>query len=438
MILTPKQVQALDYLTDDVTKYMGYGGAAGGGKSILGVAYLSQLAYYAGGTKYFIGRDQIKATKTSVVQTWTKYCKSIGFNAYRFTSDDHIVVYGKNGAESKIEFLDLSFQPQKDPMFERLGSKEYTAGWIEEAGQVHPLAFETLKTRVGRWYNEEFNILPKILCTFNPKKNWIDKTFYRPWKANNEESDTKFVFATVADNPHLPKSYVDSLRNLKDEVQKQRLLYGNFDYDDDPNALLDYKQISGIWNKDKHIKGQKYLTCDVARFGSDNTVYAVWNGFTIVHIESDAYTSVKDVVNRIRILKKDHNIPIHNVIIDEDGVGGGVVDLFNGNATGFVNNSKASTTNYQNLKSECGYSLASNFDKISVTANVSVADKDIIEEDLGQLKSYKTDDDGKLKILPKKEIKANIGRSPDFLDIFIMRMYPEVNNVTPSWGSISM
>ena len=33
--LHPKQVQALQYFTDDKTKYIGYGGSARGGKTIL-------------------------------------------------------------------------------------------------------------------------------------------------------------------------------------------------------------------------------------------------------------------------------------------------------------------------------------------------------------------------------------------------------------------
>ena len=37
------------------------------------------------------------------------------------------------------------------------------------------------------------------------------------------------------------------------------------------------------------------------------------------------------------------------------------------------------------------------------------------------------DKDGKLRILPKEKIKDNIGRSPDYLDCFIMRMWYEVN-----------
>ena len=60
-------------------------------------------------------------------------------------------------------------------MFERLGSKEYTAGWIEEASQVNALAFEILKTRVGRWKNQQ--VKSKILCTFNPKKIGLTPSF---------------------------------------------------------------------------------------------------------------------------------------------------------------------------------------------------------------------------------------------------------------------
>jgi hypothetical protein len=41
------------------------------------------------------------------------------------------------------------------------------------------------------------------------------------------------------------------------------------------------------------------------------------------------------------------------------------------------------------------------------------------------LKTYESDKDGKLRILPKEKIKEHIGRSPDWLDVFIMRMYFE-------------
>ena len=82
--------------------------------------------------------------------------------------------------------------------------------------------------------------------------------------------------------------------------------------------------------------------------------------------------------------------------------------------------------NYYNLKSECGYKVSDVIRKISIKANVTNDLRDIINAELGQLKTYDADKDGKLRILPKDKIKENIGRSPDYLDNFIMRMYFEV------------
>ena len=149
MRLTTKQKQAYNYLTDHTTDYVGYGGAAGGGKSALGCKWLMELGFYAPGSKFFIGRENIKDTRASVLKTWAEIAKWHEFAAYKFTD---IGIVFDNGTE--IELLDLTFYPYKDPMFERLGSKVYTAGWIEEASQVNALAFEILKTRVGRWKNE--------------------------------------------------------------------------------------------------------------------------------------------------------------------------------------------------------------------------------------------------------------------------------------------
>lgn len=410
--LTDKQKEAILLLTDYETEIIGYGGGAGGGKSYIGCYWLMQMGYYAPGTKYFIGRDSLKDSRASVVKTWSKLANEIGFNAYKLNDDG---IKFDNGSE--IELLDLSFYPYKDHMFERFGSKEYTSGWIEEASQVHHLAFEVLRSRVGRWKNEA--IKKKILCTFNPKNNWVDTIFYRPYKNNKQELDTKFVFALASDNKHLPLDYIESLRKIKDKSTRERLLNGNFDYDDDPTALIQYDDIKSIWtNIPQHEK--KYIICDVARFGSDSAIVTVWDGFDIIEYYQFETSSTVKIQDTINALRQKHNIPVVNCLADEDGVGGGVVD--NCHIKGFVNNSRANNPQYDNLKSECGYKLAEMINLISFSAEVSEDLKTRIEQELGQLKTFESDKDKKLRILPKALIKANIGRSPDWLDIFIMRM----------------
>jgi hypothetical protein len=414
MELTKKQIQAIKLLTDDVTDYVGYGGAAGGGKSVLGCLWLMEFGFYLPGAKFFIGRDSIKDTRASVLKTWSEIASKVGFKAYKFND---IGIVFDNGTE--IELLDLTFYPYKDPMFERLGSKEYTAGWIEEASQVHYLAFEVLKTRVGRWKNEK--VKSKILSTFNPKKNWVDATFYRPFANGIESDSTKFIYALPSDNPFLPADYMKRLHELKDEATKQRLLFGNFDYDDDPTALIDFGQISEMWERKPQQIGQKFITADIARYGSDKAVIMVWNGFNIVDIQSYDISSTTTLQNSIRALAIKYGVIMSNVVCDEDGVGGGVVDTLR--CKGFVNNSSAKNPVYSNTKTECGYKLAELFNQISITAKITNDIQDIINTELGQLKTYDSDKDNKLKILPKEKIKENIGRSPDYLDCFIMRMY---------------
>lgn len=417
---TKKQNEAFSILTDNETEFVGYGGGAGGGKTYVGCFWLMQLAYYAPATRYFIGRDSLKDTRASVQKSFSKLAKEIGFSEFKFND---VGILFDNGSE--IEFLDLSFYPYKDPLFERFGSKEFTAGWIEEAGQVHYLAFEVLKTRIGRWKNDEFNIKKKILCTFNPKKNWVDTIFYRPFINKKELSDTKFVFALAKDNPYLPIDYIITLQNLKDKATKERLLNGNFDYDDDPTAMIEYSSIKAIWSN-THIKEnilKKYIICDVARFGSDTAIISVWYGFVVKEYHIFDISSTTDIQQCINAMRSKHNINALSSLADEDGVGGGVVDICK--IVGFKNGSKAINPTYQNLKTECGYKLAEYINDIYFEAEISQQEKDNIEQELGQLKTYESDKDNKLRILPKEKIKENIGRSPDWLDIFIMRMFFE-------------
>jgi len=422
MKLSKKQLLALNKLTDDTIVEVGYGGGAGGGKTILGCFWLMLMCSELKGSRWFIGRDSLKDTRESVLFTWRKVAKMLNIATWRY-NDNHI--FFGNGSE--IVFLDLSYMPNKDPMYERFGSLEFTGGWIEEAGPVHPQAREVLKTRINRWYNKEYEVKGKLLITFNPKKNWLYHTFYLPYKNNTLDTETTFIPALYHDNPYLEDDYITILKKIKDKVTRERLLHGNFEYDDDPSALLTFDQISNIWYNDHiHVPLKWYLTADIARFGSDDAIIIVWQGFKIIEYHKISLSKTTLIQKIITTLRKKWKIPVSRAIGDEDGVGGGVID--NTGITGFVNNSKSPDKGYYNLKSLCGYLIPEFIDKIWFAADIADSEKERIESELGQLKTYETDKDGKLRLLPKAKIKEQLGYSPDWLDNFIMRMYFEIYN----------
>jgi len=91
--------------------------------------------------------------------------------------------------------------------------------------------------------------------------------------------------------------------------------------------------------------------------------------------------------------------------------------------------------NYRNLKSQCYFLLAKyiNEKKISCFKDVRVETKQFIIEELEQVKRKNIDKDGKLEIVAKEDVKELLGRSPDFSDAMMMRMYFEVNKQDYSW-----
>ncbi|CAH56642.1 terminase large subunit [Flavobacterium phage 11b] len=424
MNLILKQEHAAYYLKDKETKELIYGGAAGGGKSALGILWLIEQCQAYPGTRWLMGRSKLKALKETTLNTFFEQASILKITEQYNYNAQSGVIYWNNGSE--ILLKDLYAYPS-DQNFDSLGSLEISGAFIDECNQITYKAWQIVKSRI-RYKLNQYGIEPKMLGTCNPAKNWVYAQFYLKDKNGTLDNDKKFIQALPTDNPHLPASYLTSLLSL-DENSKQRLYYGNWEYDNDPAKLIDYEKIQNCFTNTFIPFGEMYISADIARFGSDKMVICVWSGFRVVEIFSMAKSSITEIAEAVRGLSIKHKVPLSNVICDEDGVGGGVVDVLG--CTGFINNSRAmevdnQVVQYQNLKTQCYYKLA----EVIQSNNLYIHSEDAtvndeITKELEQVKRDKIDSDGKLQLISKDKVKQAIGRSPDYSDALMMRMYFE-------------
>jgi phage terminase large subunit len=421
---TATQKQCLKYLYDKTTKEVLFGGAAGGGKSWIGCSWLILMCLQYPKTRYLMGRSKLDALKKTTLNTFFEVCSEWGVKAhehYNFNGSSNIITF-YNGSE--IILKDLFLYPS-DRNFDSLGSLEITAAFIDEANQITEKAKNIVASRL-RYKLDENDLTPSMLMTCNPSKNWAYTQYYRPSQEGKLKPYRKFIQSLVGDNTYISKHYEKQLFEL-DELTKQRLLFGNWEYDASKDSLIDYNAIISLF-ENKGVEGDKYITCDVARFGSDRTVIMLWEGLHLRYIKTLLKSAINDVVEEIKQLQQENQVPLRNIIVDEDGVGGGVKDYLR--CQGFVNNAKAlKNENYQNLKTQCYYKLADLINKgqLGITCNNINSKNDIIEE-LEQVRTKDADKDNKLQILSKDTIKAMIGRSPDYADALAMRCYYEVDS----------
>lgn len=431
---TPKQHQVYQALNDPKITDVFFGGGAGGGKTWLICESKLINALRFPGYRSYIAREELKRLMQSTFVTWSKVCQhhQIPDGTWKLNGQYNYIEFN-NG--SRIDLLDAKFAPT-DPLYERFGSLEYTDGAIEEAGEIHPLFRDVMKSRIGRHKNAEFNLHPSTLITGNPKKNWTYIEFYKPWKNKTLPKNKAFIQALYNDNEHTAKIYGSQLAQLSDMKLKQRLMLGNWEYEDDPNALIEYESMVDMFTNSVE-DGDNYISADIARYGKDKTVVYIWKGLKVIKILIWQKQGIDQTIDKLKQLATDEKIPYSHIVVDEDGIGGGVVDGMRG-IKGFIANSSPINPinslieqNYRNLKTQCYYLLADyiNAHKIAIVTDDIVFKETIIEE-LEQVKSKDSDKDTKVQIMPKDEVKEVLGRSPDYSDTLMMRMIFELKKVT--------
>ena len=439
--ISPKQTEILKALDDKIHTEIFMGGAAGGSKSFTGCLWqiLRRLKYK--GSRGFLARARLKNLKESTLLTFFEVCGLVGLKFgvdYKYNSITGVIKF-KNGSEEYLK--DLFFYPS-DPDFVSLGSTEYTDGFIDEMAEITEQAYQIMRSRM-RFKLDEFGLIPKIAMGSNPCKTFIYRDFYKKWRDQELEPFKAYIRASVYDNPFISDHYIENLKKL-DTKNRERLLNGNWEYDDDPMKLMDYDKIIDMLTLNAN-RGVKYCIVDQAGFGRDKCMITYWDGLFVTEVEMLENISSSELDERL--LKRQ--IPRSNCLVDEVGVGFGLVKDLPG-IIGFVANAaplkklKKETPedkvlhNYKNLRSQCWFLLANyvNSGRIGIYRELPVEIKDLLVEDLEAMKQMDEDKDAPLRVISKQELKDTgaLNRSTDAGDVWMMRMYFEINPNEGAWA----
>lgn len=160
-------------------------------------------------------------------------------------------------------------------------------------------------------------------------------------------------------------------------------------------------------------EGLKKLGVDVARFGSDMTVFCTMLGPTVKPLEWVNKKDTNFTIGRIKVLNIENSYD--SIGVDDTGVGGGVTDGLQDSGTNIdpVNFGEAAVESdkFENMKAELYWNLREDIrDK-----KISLPDDKELVNQLCSIK-YSYTRKGKIKIESKDEMKKRGLKSPDKAD----------------------
>lgn len=236
--------------TDNLPQMILGGGAAGGGKSYIGSAWIVSSCLRFDNIRAVVARKTIKSLKESTFNTIKTIMKMWGLKEgvnYKINNLESTVTFWNDSVILLKEMVDLP----SDPNFERFGSSEYTIAFIDEVSEISEKAVEVLFSRL-RWRVHETFKTPRMLMTTNPCITWVRSRFVQddegnPVVCNKGEAYLPF---SLFDNPDdkFRQVYEASLNKIRDKATKERLLYGNWDFTES-NAMAAYYAFDG----EKHL-----------------------------------------------------------------------------------------------------------------------------------------------------------------------------------------
>ena len=265
-----------------------------------------------------------------------------------------------------------------------------------------------------------------------------------------------FIPGSIYENKKLLSLNPEYLGNLmaQDPETRAQLLEGNWKVKVDGLALFEHQRLFDLFHN--HLASAREplrcITCDAAGFGRDRCVILAWVGYEVVAGVVLSTSDNQEIYVAVEVLRKHWRVAVSDTLIDQDGLGGGVVKLggyagFSGGAQPLEDPETGVKENYKNLKTQCYYRYAELVNtagtNVLITTDNWLIDKqrthklkekgqvvsveDLLRGDLKAVKRAKPDSEGKKQINTKEEQKILLGgRSPDFGDAAMMRCWFDV------------
>lgn len=222
----------------------------------------------------------------------------------------------------------------------------------------------------------------------------------------------------------------------------QALLEGNWnvDPDEEDDIPVPSEKARDMFVNDPARNGERWITVDLADFGTDNLVALAWNGFHVEEIKTLSRSSPRENAFFVKIWAQDMGIPEERIIYD--ATAGRYFNDYIPDAVPYLSATRplgmyAPTA--CSMKDLCYMRLVRMINSGHVTIDDRVADTvykhqnlkyavTVQNEILEEVSVVRFEDmgGGKRKLLSKKKMNARLGkgRSMDILDPMAMRMLP--------------
>lgn len=206
MNFTPKQTEAMEAVQSQKYNFILYGGAIRGGKSVWGLSSLLILCQVFPRSRWCVIREDMEKIRTTTIPSFRKLEPSgnVRQSPYEY--------HHPNG--SVILFKSENYAQDKD--IDWMKGLEVNGFLFEEINECQKQTFFKAFERAGAWIIPNANTQPKpiILATCNPTFGWVKELIYDRWKADTLPKEWVYIPAKITDNPHLPKEYLENLKNL--------------------------------------------------------------------------------------------------------------------------------------------------------------------------------------------------------------------------------